>query len=38
MKNVLPEVQFAYTNGKEVLHKNWDFIARYYLDEYYEGL
>lgn len=38
MKNVLPEVQFAYTNGREVLHKNWDFIARYYLDEYYEGL
>lgn len=38
MKDVLPEVQFAYPNGKEVLHKNWDFIARYYLGEYYEGL
>lgn len=37
MKGLLPEVQFTYPNGKEVLHKNWDFIARYYLCEYYEN-
>lgn len=37
-KGLLPEVQFNYPNGKEVLQKNWDFIARYYLCEYYEGL
>ena len=37
LKGILPDVQFPFTNGKEVLQKNWDFIARYYLCEYYEG-
>lgn len=34
---LLPDVQLPYENGKELLHQNWDFIARYYLEEYYEG-
>lgn len=37
LKGILPDVQFPFPNGKEVLHGNWDFIARYYLCEYYEG-
>ena len=37
LKGILPDVQLPFTNGKEVLQKNWDFIARYYLCEYYEG-
>lgn len=36
-KNILPDLQLPFPGGKEVLHKNWDFIARYYLCEYYEG-
>ena len=27
----------CFENGKEILGKNWDFIARYFLGEYYEG-
>ena len=37
LKGVLPDVQLPFDNGKEVLQQNWDFIARYYLCEYYEG-
>lgn len=36
-KGILPEVAFPFPNGRELLHQNWDFIARYYLCEYYEG-
>lgn len=36
-KGILPDVQLPFPNGKEILHRNWDFIARYYLCEYYEG-
>lgn len=36
-QGILPEVQLPFPDGKEILHKNWDFIARYYLCEYYEG-
>lgn len=37
MKGLLPDLQLPFPNGKEVLQQNWDFIARYYLCEYYEG-
>ena len=37
LKGILPDVQFPFDNGKEILQQNWDFIARYYLCEYYEG-
>ena len=37
VKGILPDVQLPFPNGKEILHRNWDFIARYYLCEYYEG-
>ncbi len=36
-KGILPDVQLPFPNGKEILYRNWDFIARYYLCEYYEG-
>ncbi len=36
-KGILPDVQLPFANGKEILQQNWDFIARYYLCEYYEG-
>ena len=29
-KGILPDVQLPFPNGKEILHRNWDFIARYY--------
>lgn len=34
---ILPDVQFPFQHGKILLQENWDFIARYYLGEYYEG-
>ena len=37
LKGILPDVQLPFDNGKEILQQNWDFIARYYLCEYYEG-
>lgn len=37
-KGLLPELQLPFPGGKEVLQQNWDFIARYYLCEYYEGI
>lgn len=37
-KGLLPDVQLPFPRGKEILRKYWDFIARYYLCEYYEGL
>lgn len=36
-KNILSEAALPFAKGKELLHQNWDFIARYYLGEYYEG-
>lgn len=36
-KGILPDLQLPFPNGKEILRRNWDFIARYYLCEYYEG-
>ncbi len=36
-KGILPDVQLPLFKGKELLHQYWDFIARYYLCEYYEG-
>lgn len=36
-RNLFPAAQLPFENGKEILEKNWDFIARYFLGEYYEG-
>ncbi|WP_455587806.1 DUF3843 family protein [Bacteroides sp.] len=36
-RNLFPDARFPFENGKEILQKNWDFIARYFLGEYYEG-
>lgn len=36
-KGILPDVELPFLKGKETLHQYWDFIARYYLCEYYEG-
>ena len=36
-KRILPDVELPFPKGKEILQQNWDFIARYYLREYYEG-
>ncbi len=36
--NLLPDAQFPFEEkGKELLHENWDFVARWFLGEYYEG-
>lgn len=35
-KGILPDVELPFLKGK-TLHQYWDFIARYYLCEYYEG-
>lgn len=37
IKGILPDVQLPLFKGKELLQQYWDFIARYYLCEYYEG-
>lgn len=34
---LLPDAQLPFPQGKEALQNNWDFITRYFLDEYYEG-
>lgn len=36
-KGLFPDLQLPFPGGKEVLHDYWDFIARYFLCEYYEG-
>ncbi|RGN40395.1 DUF3843 family protein [Bacteroides oleiciplenus] len=36
-KGLFPDLQLPFPGGKEVLHEYWDFIARYFLCEYYEG-
>ena len=33
----LRELELPFEGGHELLHENWDFIARWYLGEYYEG-
>lgn len=35
--HLLDEAQLPFANGKQLLHDNWDFIARWFLGEYYEG-
>lgn len=35
--DLLPDAQFPFNNGKALLHENWDFVARWFLGEYYEG-
>lgn len=35
--NLIPEVAFPFENGKKLLHDNWDFIARWFLREWFEG-
>lgn len=37
LTGLLPEVRFPFPHGKKLLQDNWDFVARYYLGEYYEG-
>lgn len=36
-KGILPDIQLPFPKGKEFFQQQWDFIARYYLGEYYEG-
>ena len=33
----LADARFPFHHGKAILQDNWDFVARYYLGEYYEG-
>lgn len=35
--DLLPDAQFPFENGQNLLHENWDFVARWFLGEYYEG-
>ncbi|OKZ07169.1 MAG: hypothetical protein BHV75_17175 [Bacteroides oleiciplenus] len=37
-KGLFPDLQLPFPGGKEVLQEFWDFIARYFLCEYYEGV
>lgn len=34
---LLPDAQFPFEDGKRLLHENWDFVAHWFLGEYYEG-
>ncbi len=36
-QGLLPDVQLPVSDGKRLLLDNWDFLARYYLGDYYEG-
>lgn len=38
VKGLFSDLQLPFPGGKEVLHEYWDFIARYFLSEYYEGV
>lgn len=38
IKGLFPDLQLPFPGGKEVLREYWDFIARYFLCEYYEGI
>lgn len=35
--SLLPDAALPFAGGREVLQQHWDFIARYFLGEYYEG-
>ncbi|WP_294473002.1 DUF3843 family protein [uncultured Bacteroides sp.] len=35
--NLLSEAQFPFNDGKALLQDNWDFVARWFLGEFYEG-
>lgn len=37
LHQLLPDAQFPFDRGKELLHENWDFVSRWFLREYYEG-
>lgn len=37
-KGIMPDVQLPFPRGKEIFQQYWDFFARYYLCEYYEGI
>lgn len=34
---LFPDIRLPFKNGKDILWNNWDFIARYFLGEFYEG-
>lgn len=34
---LLPEAQFPFENGKELLQENWDFVVHWFGGGYYEG-
>lgn len=34
---LLTDAQFPFEHGKELLQQHWDFVARWFLGEYYEG-
>lgn len=36
-QDLLAEAALPFAEGKELLHHNWDFLSRYYLEDYYEG-
>lgn len=36
-RHLLSHAAFPFENGQETLQRHWDFVARYYLGEYYEG-
>ena len=36
-QGLLPDAQFPFANGKRLLEENWDFVARWFLRDYYEG-
>lgn len=35
--DLLPDAQFPFEDGKRILRENWDFVARWFLDDFYEG-
>lgn len=35
--HLIPEAAFPFENGKKLLHDHWDFIARWFLHDYFEG-
>lgn len=35
--HLIPEAAFRFANGKKLLHEHWDFIARWFLRDYFEG-
>ena len=35
--HLLPDLALPFAGGKELFRQHWDFLARYFLGEYYEG-